>query len=55
VPATENSRQYTSGGLLLKNIKEWDSLYPDEAKQLHGSWSDILVSYVRLKKGLGVF
>jgi hypothetical protein len=55
IPANEQSRQYTSGGLLLKNIKEWKSIYPDETKHLHGSWSDILVSYVRLKNGYSIF
>jgi hypothetical protein len=32
---TSNERLYTSGGLLLKNISEWNgSLYPEEARGL---------------------
>lgn len=45
----------TSGGLLVRNIKEWEPFqYPANEYNVRGHWTDVFITFVRLRAGYGI-
>ena len=54
-PFKEGSSCFTCGGILLRNIAEWEGISPPECHKLSGPWSDTLGGFVRLRAGYAGF
>lgn len=50
-PLDMTFKYWTNGGILLRNIEEWNNLIPPECHSLYGSLDDVLDVYERLLYG----
>jgi hypothetical protein len=43
------------GGIVLRNIKDWNGIFPQELRHLYGTGEDRLCLTVRANKGLKIY